>query len=83
MTMSRKSGPKRDKIVSASEFKAKCLAMLDEVEARGRTFVVTKRGRAVARIVPLRPAGDRGLEGSVLYEEDLLSPIDVKWEANG
>jgi prevent-host-death family protein len=33
-----------------SEFKAKCLAMLDEVASTGEVIVVTKRGRAVARV---------------------------------
>ena len=35
--------------VSASEFKAKCLRMLDEVDAEG--IVITKRGKPVARLV--------------------------------
>ncbi len=37
----------RSRIVSATEFKAKCLALLDRVD-RGETITVTKRGRAVA-----------------------------------
>jgi prevent-host-death family protein len=42
--------------MTASEFKAKCLALFDRVRDRGETIVVTKRGRVVARVVP--PAGD-------------------------
>ncbi|HEY6345080.1 MAG TPA: type II toxin-antitoxin system prevent-host-death family antitoxin [Bryobacteraceae bacterium] len=39
----------RDKEISATEFKAKCLAILDEV-ATGMSVVVTKRGKWVARV---------------------------------
>jgi prevent-host-death family protein len=38
--------------VAAAEFKAKCLAYLDEVHAHGRPITITKRGRVVARLVP-------------------------------
>jgi prevent-host-death family protein len=39
----------REKEISATEFKAKCLAILDEV-ATGTSVVVTKRGKPVARV---------------------------------
>ena len=70
-----------DKPVPAGVFKAKCLALLDEVETRRHSFVVTKRGRPVARIVPLPVDSPSSLHGSLLYEEGLLTPIDVKWGA--
>jgi len=66
--------------VAAGEFKAKCLALLDDVETSGRTFVVTKRGRPVARVVPM-PQAQASLSGSLLFEEDLISPVDVIWDA--
>jgi prevent-host-death family protein len=37
----------------AGEFKAKCLAVMDEVQASGEPVVLTKRGKPVARLVPL------------------------------
>jgi len=37
----------------AGEFKAKCLAVMDEVQASGEPVIVTKRGRPVARLMPL------------------------------
>jgi len=69
--------------ISASQFKAKCLALLDEVAESGGEIVVTKRGRPVARVVPVEELQD-DLRGSVTYlvsEEELLAPIDVEWEA--
>jgi prevent-host-death family protein len=41
--------------IAASEFKAKCLHLLDEVEEQGQTLVITKRGRPIAKIVPISP----------------------------
>ena len=66
--------------LAAGEFKAKCLAVLDDVQRTGRVVVVTKRGRPVAQVVPLPAAESESLEGSVVFEEDLLSPIDVEWD---
>jgi prevent-host-death family protein len=39
----------REKQISATEFKAKCLGVLDEV-ARGASVIITKRGKPVARV---------------------------------
>jgi prevent-host-death family protein len=64
--------------IPAGEFKAKCLALLDEVAATGETLVVTKRGKPVASILPFEPP--RSLRGSILHEEDLISPIGEDWD---
>jgi prevent-host-death family protein len=42
----------KSRVVSATEFKAKCLSLLDEVEQGGATITVTKRGRPVAVLGP-------------------------------
>src|SRR5262245_61184881 len=42
----------KNHVVNATEFKAKCLALLDEVDEKGSTITVTKRGRVVAALVP-------------------------------
>lgn len=78
VTMSAKD---KARVVPAGEFKAKCLALFDEVETRGRTFVVTKRGRPVARIVPVTTARGASLQGSLLVEKNFLAPVDAAWEA--
>jgi len=39
--------------IPAGEFKAKCLKLLDEVQKQRRQIVITKRGKPVARLVPL------------------------------
>jgi prevent-host-death family protein len=36
--------------IGAGEFKAKCLALMDEVQATGQPLLITKRGKPVARL---------------------------------
>lgn len=79
MFMTMKAKPT---VLPAGEFKAKCLALLDDVERGRRTLVVTKRGRPVAQVVPLPKAKEATLLGSLLYEEDPFAPVDASWDAN-
>jgi prevent-host-death family protein len=60
--------------IGASEFKAKCLALLDVVAETKETLLVTKRGKPVVRVVPADPP--RSLLGSVTYhisDEELVN----------
>lgn len=67
--------------IQASEFKARCLALLDQVASTGEEIVVTKRGRPVAKLVPI----DDGvaLVGSVTFHgsDDELFSIGESWDA--
>jgi prevent-host-death family protein len=62
--------------INATEFKAKCLAILDDVEATGNTVTVTKRGRPVATIGPAKTKKFKSLkgclEGIVVFPEGWL-----------
>lgn len=57
---------------------------MDEVERTGESVVVTKRGRPVARLAPVRIARSaRGaMKGQIEVLGDIISPIDVEWNAN-
>ena len=71
-----------ERYVSASRFKAQCLGLLDDVATTGKPLVVTKRGKPVARVVPVEKAPS--LRGSVAYEvteEELIAPIYERWDA--
>lgn len=70
---------KKAPTVPAGEFKARCLALLDRVAETGEELVVTKRGKPVARLVPVEPP--KPLRGSVVWEGDLISPIGEDWAA--
>ena len=70
--------------IKASEFKAKCLKIMDEVASTGEPVLITKNGVPVAELAPVRrkPRAIFGsMKGSVTYMGDIVSPIDVAWEA--
>jgi prevent-host-death family protein len=69
------------KTISASEFKAKSLALLDEVAETGETIVVTKRGKPVAQVGPVeQPPSLRGSMKQLVSDEEFIKPIDVEWD---
>jgi prevent-host-death family protein len=45
----------KTRVIAATEFKAKCLAILDEVDDLGGAVTITKRGRPVAVLTPAKP----------------------------
>ena len=70
--------------VKASEFKATCLKLMDEVAETGKEIVITKRGKPVAKLIPHqeRPKTLFGIDrGRLKITGDIISPIDVEWEA--
>ena len=75
MTMSKK------RVMAAATFKAECLAVLDRVAETGEPVVVTKRGRPVAEVVPVKRPAIRSLKGSAKTRGDLVSPILGVWDA--
>lgn len=74
--------------IKASEFKARCLAILDEVERTGEPVVISKRGRPVAELIrPRRSRRDRfpqdALRGTGRTLGDIVGPAvpTEEWEA--
>ncbi len=73
------------KIVKASEFKAKCLGLIDEVSEKREPIIITKNGKPVSRLVPYqqKPASFFGLHhGVIKSHDDLIGPLDETWEAD-
>jgi prevent-host-death family protein len=65
------------KKMAAGAFKANCLAVMDEVQAKRVTVVITKRGKPVAKLVPVEPQEDDFfgcLRGKVKIVGDVVSP---------
>ena len=71
------------KTISAAEFKAKCLDVLDQVARRREPVIVTKRGKAAAQVVPIvKPKQLWGaMKGEIQITGDIVSPLDVEWKA--
>lgn len=75
----------KTRIVGATEFKAKCLAILDEIEKRGEPVTITKRGRPVAVLhrAP-RKTKWKSLRDSWAGRMEIVGDIvntDFDWEA--
>ena len=78
------SNPKEPRTIKASEFKAKCLKLMDEVAETGEEIIITKNGRLVARLVPCRAKFEEFFgadKGKIEILGDIISPIEVEWEA--
>lgn len=70
--------------ISAAEFKARCLSLMDNVEHDRTHIVITKRGRPVAKLVPYKeelPALFGFMAGTGTINGDIIAPLDVKWNA--
>ena len=76
--------PTGPRTIKASEFKAKCLKLMDEVAETGEEIVITKNGRPVTRLVAYKAKKNKWFgadEGIIEITGDIVSPIDVEWEA--
>jgi len=77
------------KQITVTEFKARCLALLEEVARTGEPVQILKRGKPVARVIratdceSARPQDT--LKGTVRILGDIVSPVlpPAAWEAEG
>jgi len=72
------------KKVKASEFKAKCLALMDEVARTGEPVLVTKNGKPVAELRPHRPRTGKPAgvwKDQLIVKGDIISPVGADWDA--
>ena len=68
--------------ITASQFKARCLALMDQVAATGEVLLITKNGRPVAELHPCASArrpSPFGLHPDVQLHGDVISPIETSW----
>jgi prevent-host-death family protein len=67
------------KTLPAGIFKSQCLALMDEVEATHEPILITKRGKPVAKLVPVELEKKDDLfgrwEGKVRITGDIVSPV--------
>ncbi len=69
--------------IKASEFKTKCLKLMDEVADSGVEIVITKNGRPVSRLVPYRdeePTMFGRNRDQIRILGDIISPLEVDWD---
>ena len=70
--------------VKASEFKAKCLHLMDQVGETGEEIVITKNGKPVS-ILKAYKKSPKTLFGqqknNIKSNDDLIAPVDVQWDS--
>jgi len=72
------------KTIAVAQFKAHCLQLFEELRSKHEHFVVTKRGEPIAEIIPFRHHSQKErseLLGSILFEKDIISPLEESWDA--
>ena len=72
--------PMKTKTIPAGTFKARCLAIMDEVASKRESVVITKRGKPVAKLVPVEKEKDDIFgffngKGTIEIKGDIVSPI--------
>jgi antitoxin (DNA-binding transcriptional repressor) of toxin-antitoxin stability system len=71
--------------IKTAEFEANCLALVDEVARTGEGVVITKDGKPIADLVPhlrQKKHNARGIwKDKVIIKGDIISPLDVEWNA--
>ena len=74
-------------MINASDFKARCLAILDQVRDTGEPVVILKRGRPVAELWPSAASKSTfpqmELAGTVTVVGDIIGPAVPRsdWES--
>jgi prevent-host-death family protein len=74
--------------VAAADFKANCLRLMDEVARERRPIIITKRGKPVAKLVPVEEQEPIELfgrmAGTIKICGDIIGPIeDAGWTGDG
>ena len=74
--------------ISISEFKAKCLALLEQVRKTKQPILVTRFGKPVAEVIPPSPRATPpdwlgSMAGTMKITGDIISPVlgEGEWEA--
>jgi len=69
--------------LSVSEFKAKCLSILQDVNKQKKRIIITKRGKPIAEVIPHESENTEiPLEDTVVFMGDIISPVaEDDWEA--
>jgi prevent-host-death family protein len=70
------------KRMAAGIFKARCLALMDEIQAKRETVIITKRGRPVVKLIPAGRDVDEiyhFLRGKGAVTGDIISPVIDDW----
>ena len=73
------------RVIQAGKFKAECLKIMDDVQAKKYSVIITKRNKPVAKLVSLEEENSSLLfgkmKGTAHIKGDLIQPIGEEWDA--
>lgn len=71
-------------LITAAEFQARCLNLIDEVASRGSEITISKRGKPIVRLIPYQEP-HKGILGvdkeTIRVLGDIVQPLGAEWEA--
>ena len=72
--------------IAAGKFKIHCLKLMEDIQKNREEIIITKRGRPVAKLVPIDEGSPEPLvgylKGSVTIVDDILEPVGENWNAD-
>ena len=74
-------------IIPIGEFKTHCYQIIEQVQKEGKSVIVTRKGKPVVKLLPIGSQIEDdecffdSLKDSVVIKGDIISSIDVKWNA--
>ena len=78
--------PKPTAPIPVTQFKAHCLEIIETVQRKRTPVVISKHGKPVAKLIPMDtepvPSLLGSMKGTVREIGDIISPIDVEWDAD-
>lgn len=73
------------RMIQAGKFKAECLKIMDDVQTKKYSIIITKRNKPIAKLVPLEEEKSPYLFGKMKdtahIKGDLIQPIGEEWDA--
>jgi prevent-host-death family protein len=83
--MSKIRGKTMKHMIQAGKFKAECLKIMDDVQAKKYSIIITKRNKPIAKLIPLEeeinPLLFGKMKGTACIKGDLIQPIGEEWNA--
>ena len=73
------------RVIQAGKFKAECLKIMDDVQAKKYSIIITKRNKPIAKLVPLEEENNSlfgKMKGTAHVKGDLIQPIGEEWDAS-
>ena len=70
--------------IAISQFKSHCLEIIEKLQTNGQSIIITKRDKAVAKVLPIdnKKVSLFGmLKNKAEIKANILEPIDEKWDA--